>query len=195
MITEHTLTIGKSDVHYLEAGDAGRPSILLLHGRNFKSETWRETGTLALLAANGFHAFAVDLPGFGRSVTNDLGKPETLKAIMAGLGLSQPVVVAPSMSGGYSLPVMADGEPAMKGFVAVAPVEIPDYADRLKGNLLPTLVIWGGDDQVVPLAHADILCGSLVNAQKVVIENGAHPVYLTHTGLFHDHLLGFLKGL
>lgn len=195
MISEKVLSIGKSDVHYLEAGDAGGQEVLLLHGRNFKSATWLETGTLEMLEAVGFHVFAVDLPGFGRSAPNDMEKPETLKAIINGLGLSLPVVVAPSMSGGYALPVIADGEPALKAFVAVAPVEVPDHADRLKGNPTPVLAIWGSDDQVVPPENADILCNAMPNSENVVIENGGHPTYLTSTDLFHSYLIGFLEGL
>ncbi len=195
MITEKGLSIGKSEVHYLEAGSAGDPEVLLLHGRNFKSATWLETGTIEILEASGFHVFAVDLPGFGKSAPNDLGKPETLKAIIQGLGLSMPVVVAPSMSGGYALPVVAEGKPPLKAFVAVAPVEVPDHAERLTGNPLPVLVIWGSDDPVVPPENADLLCEAMPNSEKVEIENGGHPTYLTRTDIFHSYLMGFLEGL
>lgn len=36
---------------------------LLLHGMNFKSQTWLDLGTIALLAAMGHRVVAVDLPG------------------------------------------------------------------------------------------------------------------------------------
>jgi pimeloyl-ACP methyl ester carboxylesterase len=38
-------------------------SILLLHGKNFKSETWQNLGTLHLRAGIGHVVVAVDLPG------------------------------------------------------------------------------------------------------------------------------------
>jgi pimeloyl-ACP methyl ester carboxylesterase len=195
MLTEKTLSIDTVDVHYLEAGKPGDPEILLLHGRSFHSGTWKETGTLEMLAANGFHAFAVDLPGYGRTPALDRPKPDILKAIIAGLTLVSPVLVSPSMSGGYALPVIAENALPLKGYVAVAPTNIPDYAEALSGNPLPVLAIWGSEDQVVPVDHADFLCNAMPNAEKVVIENGAHPCYLTHTDVFHAYLIGFLGGL
>lgn len=36
---------------------------MLLHGQAFTSKTWEELGTLGLLATNGYHALALDLPG------------------------------------------------------------------------------------------------------------------------------------
>ena len=37
--------------------------VLLLHGMAFSSRNWEEIGTLSLLAALGYRAVAVDLPG------------------------------------------------------------------------------------------------------------------------------------
>jgi abhydrolase domain-containing protein 14 len=195
MISEKHVDAGNTAVHYLEAGAEGGQVILLLHGKNFHSGTWMETGTIDVLVGNGFHAFAVDLPGFGKSPESDVGKPETLTAIIKALGLDSPVIISPSMSGGYSLPVIAEGAVALKGYVAVAPTNIADYANSLKGNPLPVLAIWGSDDQVVPPENADLLCNALPNADKVIIENGGHPTYLNQTDIFHSYLIGFLRGL
>lgn len=40
-----------------------RLQVVLLHGQAFTSKTWEELGTMALLAANGYQALAMDLPG------------------------------------------------------------------------------------------------------------------------------------
>lgn len=37
--------------------------MVLLHGQAFTSKTWEELGTMAVLAANGYQALAMDLPG------------------------------------------------------------------------------------------------------------------------------------
>jgi pimeloyl-ACP methyl ester carboxylesterase len=39
-------------------------TILLLHGRSFKSETWQKLGTMHLMAGIGHLVIAVDLPGW-----------------------------------------------------------------------------------------------------------------------------------
>lgn len=44
-----------------------RPDVLLLHGQAFSSGTWQALGTLALLAAEGHRAVAIDLPGRSES--------------------------------------------------------------------------------------------------------------------------------
>ena len=44
---------------------AGAVSFLLLHGAAFSSETWQELRTLQTLAALGYTAVAIDMPGPG----------------------------------------------------------------------------------------------------------------------------------
>lgn len=195
MISENKMTIKGREVHFLESGEEKGKDILLLHGMKFNSETWKETGILAFLGEKGFHAVAVDLPGFGKSPANDLGKPETLKAVIEISGLSEPVVIAPSMSGGYSLPVIAEGAVKLGAYVAVAPTNIPDFIEALEGNPLKTLAIWGSNDEIVPPENADILCNAMPNATKVIIEDGGHPTYLTETEKFLQYLIGFLESL
>ncbi|MCB1510228.1 MAG: alpha/beta fold hydrolase [Hyphomicrobiaceae bacterium] len=53
------------DVHLLEAGDPGRPTILLLHGFPELAFSWRHV--MVPLAAAGFHVIAPDQRGYGRT--------------------------------------------------------------------------------------------------------------------------------
>lgn len=195
MIKETFFTMENIRIHCLAAGEKSDKHILLLHGMKFKAETWKELGTLEFLAGKGFYAVAVDLPGFGESEALDMEKEAILTQIIEKLELEKPVIVAPSMSGGYSLPVIAAGKPELGGYVALAPTNIPDYVEKLKGCSLPALAIWGSDDQIVPVENCHLLCDAMVNSKKVVMENAGHPSYLNETEKFHNHVLDFLSNL
>ncbi len=195
MVEERQLVIGGAKVHYLEAGDNSDPDVLFLHGMKFSSQTWNDLGTLDFFESKGFHPIAVDLPGFGKSDDLSMEKDAILLALMENLAPAKPVIVAPSFSGGYSLPVVADDPSCLSGFVAIAPTNIPDYAERLKGNPLPTLAIWGSNDEIVPVENADLLCRSMANIRKIVFKDAGHPCYLTETEEFHRELLAFFRSV
>jgi pyruvate dehydrogenase E2 component (dihydrolipoamide acetyltransferase) len=61
---------------------------------------------------------------------------------------------------------------------------------KLKGKLPPTLVIWGKEDQVIPVAHANALQGAKVH----VLENAGHMVFMEKAGdvnaLIRAHIAG-----
>lgn len=67
--TFHNITVdGSFNVHYLEAGNAALPTVLLLHG--FPSSSNQYT-TLAPLLAHNYHVIAPDYPGFGLTTYPD----------------------------------------------------------------------------------------------------------------------------
>ena len=192
-ITSQYVTVQQIRIHYLEAGASGRPAVLLLHGASFSARTWQDLGTLALLAGQGYRAVAVDLPGFGQSEPGNPDQPEAFLAeVMEQLTIDRPVLVSPSMSGGYSLPLVARHPEKLRGFVAVAPVSISRYEPELPGNQLPVLAMWGSDDRIVPLEQAERLVRAMPNARLVVLENAGHACYLQATAEFHQHLTQFV---
>ena len=63
-ITYRTANVDGFNIFYREAGKAGAPKLLLLHGFPSASHMFRD---LIPLLADRFHLVAPDLPGFGRS--------------------------------------------------------------------------------------------------------------------------------
>ncbi len=189
------LTVEGKRLHLLAAGDPrGRP-VLFLHGARFSSETWRELGTLELLARQGYRVLALDLPGFGRSEDPGIPPGELLASVLPLLSDRPMVVVSPSMSGRFSLPLVVERPSYVAGFVPIAPVGIPEHLDRLAGSRVPALIFWGENDRVVPPRQAESLAKAMPASRRVILEGARHPCYLDRPIEFHRELLQFLASL
>lgn len=193
-------------LHLLVAGPSDAPhSVLLLHGARFDGETWRGLGTLALLAERGVRVVAVDLPGFGQSEASPLAESEQLAALLPLLerevGLVRPVVVAPSRSGRVVFPFLAAGTSEtpiadrIAGLVAVAPVGIPQFESTLGDLRLPTLIVWGSEDPVVPIELGRRMHALVTGSRLEVLEGAGHASHLERPDAFHAALIAFLYGL
>lgn len=187
------LKLNGKRIHYLEAGRG--PTVLLLHGARYSSETWRKLGTIELLAKEGFRVLALDLPGYGESEASDVA-PDSFLASLLPLVTDGPVaVVSPSMSGRYSFPLLERRPSYVAGFAPVAPAAISEFIDKIRGSSVPALVVWGEKDKVVPPKESRALADALPNSRRVEIEGAGHACYLDQPEAFHRELLIFLKGL
>ncbi len=182
-------------IHVRTAGPEGGRSVLLLHGAAFHSGTWQEIGTLDRLADAGYHAVAIDLPGYGRSKSARVEPGEFLVELLPALDIGRPVVVSPSMSGSFSFPLVLDHPELIAGFVPVAPVRTPEYAKRLEQSPVPALVVWGEKDHLFPPSQAKRLARCFVEARTLILPGARHPAYLDQPDLFHEALIEFLGTL
>lgn len=82
--------------------------------------------TIPLFTAAGYRTIAIDLPGFGNSEqlspSKANAKSEFLLHLIAKLEISKPIIVSPSYSGFYTLPMLVTNWQAFTGFIPVAPV-------------------------------------------------------------------------
>lgn len=189
------VTVQGAKVHTLSAGTPMGRAVLMLHGARFNAETWRERGTIELLAGLGYHVICADIPGFGQSPKADIDPDTFLSDLIDELGLDRPVVVSPSMSGRVTLPLVTDQPQKVSGWVAVAPVAIADYQEKLGQVTCPVLAIWGENDNVVPRSQQDLLANSVPNAHKIVVQGAGHALYMDDADAFHEALVEFLSGL
>lgn len=185
--------VGASKVHYLEAGLADGMPVVLLHGASFRAATWQQIGTLARLAEAGYRALAIDLPGYGESPGAVVEEETWLADLLDQLDVERPVVVSPSMSGNYGLPLLVHHPDRLSGFVAVAPVGISTYEEPLRGNPVPLLALWGENDDIVDPGYANLLVRDMARAKKVLLPNAGHAPYMNDPAAFHETLLEFLS--
>jgi abhydrolase domain-containing protein 14 len=192
MLETRSVRVGDVDVHVLDLGTKGAPTVLLLHGGRFSSATWRKLGTLRYLAERGLRVVAVDLPGFGKTPRSRQDPALFLAGLMDALGMSRVVLVSPSMSGRFSLPFLIARPELVAGLVAVAPVGIPRFVDRLADIAVPVLTVWGSEDNVVPIQNADLLEQRMSKVEQLVLQDAGHPSYLDQPARFHEALVRFV---
>ncbi|WP_457573720.1 alpha/beta fold hydrolase [Desulfolithobacter sp.] len=184
------LTVSGCELHALEAGSG--QDILLLHGMKFQAATWNELGTLEKLARSGYHAVALDMPGFGGSPACDQDQDTVLAEFVRSAGLNRPILVGPSMGGRIALEFAIKHPDMVRRLVLVGPVGVEENQEHLSEIRVPTLVIRGSEDQISPPSSAQMLVSSVPDCQLVVFDGAPHPCYLDQPELWHSTLLDFL---
>jgi len=64
--------------------------------------------------------------------------------------------------------------------------------NRLSELLMPTLLVWGANDNIVPVRHAFLAAEQIPNCQVRVFQNSGHSVYRQKIREFSDLLVRFL---
>ncbi|MBM9536918.1 alpha/beta fold hydrolase [Desulfobulbus alkaliphilus] len=182
-------------IHCLASGaDKGSP-VVLLHGKMFQAETWRELGTLDVLAGLGLRVLAVDMPGFGKSPACEVPSIEILDRLCQEFDLPPAVFIGPSMGGRIALEFAIRFPQQIAGLILIGAVGVEENRSGLPRIAAPTLVVWGADDQVSPLANSDLLLAGISNASREIYPQAPHPCYLVQPERWHASLRSFFTSL
>jgi len=188
------LAVEGGEIAALSAGDDSAPLVLLLHGMRYSAETWRELGTLAALAEGGFHALAIDWPGFGetRAFSADPRPAQLLAQVIAAAGAERALLVGPSMGGGFALELVKTSPERVAGLVAIAPAASESF-QLSSGSMPPALILWGEKDEVLPVTRARELADHMPGARVEILPAASHACYLDAPGRFHELLVSFTR--
>ena len=277
-VVERTLVVDGSGIRAIEAGPPGGEPVLCIHGVGGWAENWRET--LAALAAAGYHAIAIDLPGFGESDRVDRPRyfrgadavyARIIPGVLDAVGLREAHVIGHSLGGAVAYMGAVSAPERVRSLTLVAPgglgLDLPwtlrlgsvpliggllsgrsrqaaraglascfhdprriprllleecdrhsargipetlrvlragvtlrgvrrdvreEWAARAARYTGPVQVIWGTDDLVLPIAHADGAAELFPRAPLHAIPDAGHLVMVEQPGAFMRALLPFL---
>jgi non-heme chloroperoxidase len=93
----------------------------------------------------------------------------------------------------FRLQGMMAGLPA--SYFCIKAFSETDLTEDLKKIDVPTLVLHGDDDQIVPIADSALLSSKIVRNAKLKVCKGApHGLCTTHKDLINEELITFIKG-
>ncbi len=123
----------------------------------------------------------------------------TRRTLERGLRASfhDPSLVTPEMVEAYFLPSTIDG--AMEALSAMfdPPAEALAAAARLLPRLgglrVPTLIVWGRHDRIIPVAFAEEFVRRIAGARRVILEESGHLPHEEQPDQFNALLAGFLE--
>lgn len=258
---EKSVTVFGAKIRYLEAGDAAKPTVILLHGLGAQAEAWQFN--IGALAAN-YRVIAPDQVGFGKS-----DKPflkyrvatyvDFLDEFMSELKIEKAHLVGNSM-GGWIAGLMAIKYPnrvekiVLADAAGILPATFNEAElyqlnnstrDEIRANLKkifvnplfqsedlvdqfmtqrvtsndgytinsliesikrredflnnrlgeikkPTLIIWGRQDGLLPVADAQIFNKGIAGSRLVIFENCGHVPQFEKAADFNKTVLEFL---
>jgi pimeloyl-ACP methyl ester carboxylesterase len=192
-------------IHAYLAGSG--PAILLAHGSH-PDNSWRVwEHNVEALATAGFTVYALDLLGYGESGGERLDHRQQAAALldlMDAEGLQKATVGGVSWGGMVALEMALAAPERVERLLLVDSAGAGLYTEeQMESIACPTLVVWGEDDSVIPLAHAAWFGAAIPHCRVEVIPgvteqegvppwSGHHPMRFK-SDEFNRIVNGFLK--
>jgi len=183
------------------------PAILLAHGYHPDS-TWQVwEHNVETLAGTGFTVYALDMLGYGQSGGQRLDHWQQAAALLDSMDverLQTATVGGVSWGGMIALGLALTAPERVERLILVDSAGAGRFPEEELGSIAcPTLVVWGEDDSVIPLANAAWFGAAIPNCRVEVIPDvtqqegvpswgGHHPMRFKPAE-FNRVVVGFLK--
>ncbi|MDA4136957.1 MAG: alpha/beta hydrolase [Thaumarchaeota archaeon] len=187
-----TVPVGAAELGYRTEGEGDR-KILLLHGLNSHSGTWRKTFPAF---ASRYSVFAPSLPPHIGEVSAALVEEYSgyVGEMSRKLGITDATVIGNSMGGwiGMRLASLHAGIVSRLVLEDTAGSRSED-AKALEDAGIPTLIIWGEADDILPVSEARGLHSRLAGSQLKVVHGAGHVPHWEEPDVFNGLVTDFLQ--
>uniref|UniRef100_A0A0N4ZDH5 AB hydrolase-1 domain-containing protein n=1 Tax=Parastrongyloides trichosuri TaxID=131310 RepID=A0A0N4ZDH5_PARTI len=187
------------NVSFLESfpphNEAIKCTVLFLAGQAYTSSVWKNTNTMQVFSAMGYHCIAIDLPGTGRTTGNlieDADKPLFTYKLLDALNLEKVAIVVASMSGLFIIPMLPERRVITVIAVAVSDTKLSE--ERRKIISTPCLIIWGERDlSLGPLSQKHLKV--LKETKEVKVPKASHVCYDSNPEDFQKIVLNWIGAI
>ncbi|KQB34273.1 alpha/beta fold hydrolase [Acidiplasma aeolicum] len=200
-VEQNTMNLSGKNVFYLSYGRGLQRSFILLHDSKNDSSSWSGIDALRKLGQWGFNVYAPDYPGFGKSEynpkynfgSNPAAGARFIKdfsdAVYAGLTY----IIAPSVSAGSALKALIDYPENIEAVIIIGGLGVDHILKELNKINKPVLILWGGNDSVVPINHGMRYHDLIASSQFIKIDGAGHCVHLDKPDIFFNTLKKYLS--
>jgi pimeloyl-ACP methyl ester carboxylesterase len=182
--------------------------ILLVHGYHPDNDWQVWENNVEAMANAGFRVYALDMVGYGQSEGQRLHHKEQAQAlldVMEKEGIASATVGGVSWGGLIALDLTLNAAERVDRLILVDSAGAGQVSEEhLETIECPTLVVWGEDDSVLPLANATWFGAAIPHAQVATIPDvtaqegvpswgGHHPMRFKPEA-FNQMVVSFLAG-
>ena len=202
-VNENDINIGGIDIHYISYERGSKRNFILLHDTTQTSVSWAGIDALRKIGQWGYNVYALDMPGFGKSDSsfqyNFVGSPskgsDFIHDFSEKLYLENIIIVGPSASAGTALKSLIDMNGTIKSAIIIGGLGVDPLLNELNRIESPVLILWGGNDAIVPIEHGMKYHDLIASSTFVKIDGSGHCVQLEKPDIFFNNIKKFLDRL
>ncbi len=188
-----SVVIGSTGLSYRMEG-AGGEKIILIHGLNSHSGTWRKC--LPVLARHAA-VVAPSMPSHHGKASSELADryAELVSILCARIGIKRAAVIGNSMGGWVAMRLVSRHRNLISRIVLedTAGAESEDVG-AVERSGIPVLILWGESDNVLPIKIGRELHSKLSRSALSVLPDAGHVPHWERPDEFARVVEGFLRG-